>query len=295
MVRRAFAVALGGLALGLAACPAGDDDDDDAPILVPEPPGAPEEVADGTDEEGRTTLGCLGRNAPDPPEAAHVTLLGWVRAWADPTNTADRSPDAAVEAFDETGTWLASAASDIVSGRLAMTVPIREAGFLGSVMVHPVNEADGYWHQRFVWSLPVTGTTMAGWSWLVTADEIASLAATAGVEIDPDRGILAGAVHDCDGFGVANAVIRWGDRTDGVEHLVQRGDPAAFDLEPGLTFTTETGRFAIPNVEPGVIAVEAYGRLEAGGPLVLLSHAEIEVSAGIVSAVGLEPRAGLLH
>lgn len=281
----------------LLGCPSGDDDDDadQGPVLDPEPAGAPDDVADGLDEQGQTTLGCLGDNAPEAPSASHVTLPGWIMSWADPSNHAETPPDAAAEVYDEAGSWLASSASDMVSGRIAITVPVREIGFIGTVMVRPIDAADGYLQQRFVSSRPVTDTDQAGWTWLVTREEIDAMAAQAGVEIDPAKGIVAGAVHDCDGFGVANAVIRHAASTEGVFHFDEGGDPIAFALAPGRTFTTETGRFAIPNVEPGTVTVEAFGRAEPDGPLVLLSTADVVITADVVTAVALQPRVGLLR
>jgi len=62
-----------------------------------------------------------------------------------------------------------------------------------------------------------------------------------------------------------------------------------FDLAPERSFTTDTGRFVVPNVPPGPVQVEAYGRLEDGGPLVLLSRIEATVEAGRITAVDLQP------
>lgn len=286
---RALTLAL--LAPWLSACPSGDDDDGaPVPILSPEPAGAPDEAADGLDEDGRTTLGCLGHNVPAPPEVGHLTLPGWIRSFADPANVRETPPDGAAVAYDEAGVWIASAASDSVSGRVAVGVPIGEAGFIGRVVV----KAPGFVDQSFVSSRPITNVARAGWSWLVSPTEVDDLATAAAVELDPAQGIVVGAVHDCRGFGVANAVIRVGDRTDGVVFFAEdAGPPVSFPLAPDRTFTTVTGRFAVPNVAPGVVTVEAFGRREPGGPLELLSRADVEVFPAIITAVALEPRMGV--
>ena len=272
-----------GLGGPLAACPADDDDDSvPVPILEPEPADAPTAVADGLDPDDRSTLSCAGDNSPDPPDGSSLALVGWVRALADPANAAHATPAAEAEAFDENGESLGSAFSDTGNGRVAVTIPIRESGFVGSVVV----AAETYLEQRFSSSRPVTNTAAAGWTWLVTQDEIDALAAETAVDVDPAKGIVVGAVHDCDVFGVANAVVRVGNETAGVVYF------DAFSAAPALTFTADSGRFAVPNVDPGTVVVEAYGRSEAGGPLELLSRAEVIVSAGMVTAVDLQPRVG---
>ena len=289
----------------LAACPDDDDDSAQVPILEPEPAGSPDEVADGLDLEGRSTLSCAGNNAPDPPSGATLTLPGWVRTFEDPTNEQCAQPSARAEVFDENDFSLGAADSDAVNGRVAVTIPIRETGFVGSVVV---DAGADYLSQRFVSSRPVTGTALAGWVWLVTQDEVDGLADEAGVTLDSGKGIVVGAVHDCNGVGVAGAVVRWDGQTDGVVYLAGAGVPTPtrvscsttgpplglrdFGLGGGATFTDESGRFAVPNVDPGTITIEAFGRTEAGGPLELLSLADAEVTAGMVTAVDLEPRVG---
>lgn len=267
-----------------AGCPNGDDDDDSVavPVLDPEPAGAPDEVGDGLDPDGRSTLGCAGNNAPDPPGGSTLTLPGWVRTFADPSNDADLQPAGQGQAFDESGTMVGAAFSDTSNGRIAISVPIRDTGFVGTILV----TADGYLDQRFASSRPVTGTAAAGWTWLVTQDEVDTLATEAGVEADPAKGIVVGAVHDCDVFGVANAVVRVAGSTEGIVYFDD------FAAAPERTFTADSGRFAIANVDPGTVVVEAYARSEAGGPLELLSRADVQVTAGKVTAVDLEPRIG---
>jgi hypothetical protein len=228
-------------------------------------------------------ISCLGDNTQPEPDGTNLTLPGWIRDWNDPTNEGGVQPAADAEAYDEVST-LGTAPSDTVSGRIAISVPVEPTGFVGTVRV----TADDYLEQHFRVSRPVSTTSTAGWMWLVKQSDVDAVATAAGIEVDPDRAIVAGAVHDCLGFGYSNAIIRWGDRTDGVLYF------DGFAPAPERTFTAESGRFAIAGVPDGPLTVEAYGRLEgsgqSAGPLTLLSRIDIEVSNGFVSAVALEPR-----
>ncbi|MBI2893430.1 MAG: hypothetical protein HYY06_07745 [Deltaproteobacteria bacterium] len=273
-------------ALAWAGC--GDDDDDtsqdEAPILDPEPPGSPSEVvgAGSVDFE----ISCLGDNSQPDPNGTNLTLPGWIRDWNDPTNDGGVQPEADAEAYDEVST-LGTSSSDIGNGRVAISVPVEETGFVGTVRV----TADDYLEQHFRVSRPVTTTKTAGWMWLVRQSDVDAVAAEADIEVDPDRAIVVGAVHDCLGFGYSNAIIRWGDSTDGVLYF------DGFTPAPERTFTAESGRFAIAGVPEGPLTVEAYGRLDgsgqSAGPLTLLGRIDIEVSTSYVSAIALEPRVGV--
>lgn len=280
--RTLLSVVLLASSLVLGGC--GDDDGSgggEAPILDPPPAGAPDALAGGR-------LGCLGDNAPAPPTSTNLTLPGWVRTVADPDNSGEVQPSAFVEAFDPTGLSLGSGYSNNHDGRVAVTVPISDVGFEGEVVIEPMASFEGeYIEQHFFTSRPYTDTAVAAWVWLFTVEERDTMATDAGVTIEAGTGILSGAVHDCDVFGVDNAVIRWGERTDGVLYVED------FSPATGRTFTDTSGRFLVPNVPPGPITVEAYGRLEDGGPLVLLSAADVEVYADLVTAVDLQPRVGL--
>ena len=259
----------------LAGCPGGDDPNVPAETLDPEPAGAPTELAEGR-------LSCLGKNKKPPPDGTNLVLPGWARMLSDPTNTSGAQPEAQAEAFDADGVSLGTGFSNTGNGRTAISVPIRSAGFEGHVRV----TADGYLPTALYSSHPYTSTAVAGWVWMATPDEVAMHATTAGVTVEAGKGILAGAVHDCDVFGVANAVIRHGDSTDGV--IYYEG------FAPGTgTFTAANGRFVIPNVDPGPVTVAAFGRVEAGGPLLLLSSADAVVTADEITMVDLQPRASV--
>lgn len=274
--RNTAGTALGSLTALLLVAACGDDDGGPAaPVLTPEPAGAPTAIAEGR-------LSCLGRNAPPDPEGSNLTLPGWIRAWADPTNSGMMQPEARVEAFTSGGVSLGESFSDTRTGRLALNVPIPPTGFEGTV----VAEADGFVTTRFFSSRAVTNTDVAGWAWMVTPAERDSIATDAGVSQAAGSGIVVGAIHDCDVFGVANAVIRFGGSTSGVVFF------SDFAPAPERTFSDVSGRFAIANVPPGPLTVEAFGRTEAGGPLVLLSRADIDVQADVITSVDLQPRVG---
>ena len=222
---------------------------------------------------------CLGDNVPAAPDATTLALPGWVRRLSDPT-AEQGAPAARVEAFDAEGTSLGTTFADEVTGRVAVTVPVRDEGFVGFV----VATLDGFVDYQLHSSRPYTENTYAGWAWLMTPEELANHAAGAGVVLDPAKAVILGAVHDCDVFGVAGAVVRVAGSTEGV--LYSDG----FDIPPDFTFTDESGRFVAPNVTAGSVVVEAFGRQEEGGPLVLLSRADVMAVAGAVVAVDLQPR-----
>lgn len=263
-----------------ADCQSADDDTavEEPEILDPEPPGAPEGMVDGR-------LTCLGDNASPPAVSTTLELTGWVRRWADP-EAEEEPPATQVEAFSPSGTSLGVAftnPSPGQDGRVAVTVPITSDGFSGYVMI----THDGYVPVRFHNSRPVTNTDFSGWIWLATQDEIEQVAAGLGLEIEAGTGILVGASHDCDAFGMSNVVVQVDGSTDGI-YYVEGWDPVA-----SRTFSAPSGRFALPNLPPGPFTVKAFGRLELGGPLVLLSRVDGEIVADTITEVALEPRVGV--
>lgn len=268
-------------AIGCEGCPPTDDDDtvqEDPEILDPEPPGAPVEMVDGR-------ISCVGDNEPAEPAAASLELTGWVRTWNDP-EADDLPPSFEVEALSPSGSSLGTAFSNPnpgQDGRVAVTVPVTDAGFIGHVMI----TADGYVPVRFHNSLPITNTDFGGWVWAVTQEDVDQIAADAGVTLEADTGILVGAIHDCDSFGMANGVVVVDDSAEGV-YYVEGWDPVE---ERG--YSAPSGRFALPNLAPGPVTVKAFGRLEAGGPLTLLSRVDGDIVADVITQVALEPRAGV--
>jgi hypothetical protein len=275
---RTTACLLCALLLGILGCPTGDDDDttaDEVEILDPEPAGAPTGVVDGR-------LSCLGDNAPPAPIGGAVELTGYARTLADAT-AEDEPPEFEVEVVSASGTTLETVVSNVGNdGRVTVTVPIPDTGFEGWAMI----TADTYVDLRFQSSRPTTDTASSGWAWLATQAELDDAAANLGQTLD-SGGVLVGASHDCDGFGMENVVI------------VVDGDAEAayyvegFSAVDTRTFSATNGRFAVPNVGPGAVVVKAFGRLEAGGPLTLLSSISTSVAAGGMTAVALEPRVGL--
>ena len=268
-------------ALVLAALPACTGEDDTKPTtatagetLTPEPGGAPTDAADGR-------LTCVGKNAPAPPEGTSLELTGYVRMLADPGAAAGAPPAAGVEVFTKSGTSLGSSFSDPAkAGRTSVTVPITSEGFTGYADV----TLAGYLAYRFRTSRAVTDTAFSAWAWLTTQAEATQRATTLGITLQSGTGILVGAVHDCDGFGVANVVIQVAGKTDGVYYV------EGFDLAKSRTYTTDTGRFVVPNLPTGTVTVKAFGRLRTGQPLELLSSITAEVTADAIAAVHLAPR-----
>lgn len=261
------------------ACSGGDDDDDadaaPAEILSPEPAGAPTVVADGS-------LGCMGRNDPDPADPGNLELTGYVRTLADQGATAEPPlPAVEVEAYSSGGALLASAFSDPTKdGRVAIAVPVQEEGFTGYVQVSDA----AFLPYRFQSNRPVTSNDVDGWAWLATQAEVDQWATDLGVTYDSSRGILIGSIHDCVNFGIGATVLQVAGETDGVFY-VSDIDPA-----PGDTYTDVSGRFVVPNLTPGNKVVKAFGRLEASGPLTLLASGEFEVVAGTITSVDLQPK-----
>ncbi len=262
----------------LVACPPADDDDatDEVEVLDPEPAGAPAGVVDGR-------LTCLGDNAPPAPVGNAVELTGYVRALVDPT--ADEEPPVfEVEAFSPGGSSLGTSFSNPGNdGRAAVTVPIDEGGFDGYVVV----SSDGYVDLRFQSSRATTTTDFSGWAWAATTEELDEAAEAIGLVLDPDLGVLIGAAHDCDAFGMENVVITVEGDAD-VAYYVE-----GFDVAADRSYSAISGRFAVPDVEPGDVVIKAFGRLESGGPLTLLSSIHTAVEVGGMTAVALEPRVAL--
>lgn len=264
----------------LMACPPDPDTGDTATtpeleVLDPEPAGAPVDPADGR-------LTCVGNNAPPDPVGGAVELTGYVRTLADPTASA-APPAAQVDVYDAGGALLATSFADSSKdGRVAVSVPVPDAGFTGWVRVTD----PGYLPWRFQSSRPVTAPEANGWTWLTTDVERDELSTTLGLTVSDDDGEVVGAVHDCDGFGVANVVVVLDGDPDGVVYT------EAFELATWRSYTGSSGRFVAPALAPGAVTVKAFGRLEAGGPLVLLSSVATTVEAGSISAVALEPSTG---
>lgn len=277
----------------LASCGGGESAPDAAPpveTLSPEPAGAPTATVQGE----FTDLACLGNNAPDPAQGGAVELTGYVRTFADPT-AMETPPAAQVEAFSPSGQSLGSTSADASKdGRVALSVPVTEKGFDGYVVASQA----GYLDYRFQSNLPVTAALADGYAWLVTQAEIDGL--TSGITLEPGKAIVVGGVHDCKVlFGIENVVVVVNGSTDNVYYL-DGPDPAScptnqscaspFAVADGATYTNETGRFAVVNLDPGTVTIKTFGRLTAGGALTLLSSIQTEVAANQINAVGLGPR-----
>lgn len=251
----------------------GGTSDAKIPITDGEQVEPPEAAVDGD-------LACLGDNAPPPPDSTSLSLVGWVRRLTDP-EAKDGAPPARVKAYDESGVWLGSSFADTFDGRVHLTVPVRKEGFIGYVIA----TLDGYLDGHVYSSRPYTNTDSGGWIWLLTSEEVAERAKAVGITLDENNGVIVGAVHDCGGMGIENAIVSVGGATD-----ILYFD--AFDIASEATFTDASGRFAAPNVPAGPVVVQAYGRLEQGGSVVLLSRVTVQAVKGAIVAVDLQPRVG---
>lgn len=253
------------------ACPGDDTDPAPVEVLDPEPIGAPTDPVDG-----RWT--CLGEEEHPSWGAGSLQLTGYIRTLADPTATVE-PPAATIAAFDERENAIGTGFADPShTGRVNLSVPVDAVGFKG----HLVVTEPGYLDYRFQASRPFTTSYYAGWAWLTTPAERDAQALAVGADLPAGAQVLLGAVHDCDGFSVANAVITIDDATDGL-YFVEGFAPVN-----GRTFTTTSGRFIAPDIEGRHPVVAAWGRVEAGGPLQLLSRVEVTGQDG-ASAVALEP------
>lgn len=265
--------------LAVAACEAEPEaPPSEAPVetLPASLPGAP------TQTVGDARLGCLGK-APKPATGGALELTGYVRALADP-GAKQPPPLAEVVARAPDGSELGKGGSDVgKGGRVSVSVPVKPSGFVGSVTV----TAAGFLDWTLQVSRPVTASALDGWAWLTKPDEAAARAKAFNVVLDPQLGLLVGAVHDCEAFGIPNAMVRLTNLPDALPYFVE-----GFNLVGGRTFTTQSGRFVVPNVPPGVVEVKAFARRKAGGPLELIGAAKVAVVAGKMTAVSLQPRTG---
>jgi len=271
-------------------------------VLEPEPMGAPEGTAEEAD------LLCIGCE-PAPVSAGNIQLLGYLRTYSDPDYADCVLPEGRIEAFDESGTPLAMGFPNTdpdEGGRVDFSIPIRAQGFRG--WVHLTSDGFVPLSLRSTRPLVDPAAQPVGWGFLMTTDEIAAVAAEAGVTIEAGRGIIQGAVHDCEGFGIENAVVRIAGSSDGTRYFIDSEQPSRsrcglnpamsvrsdhFTLAASRTYTSTSGRFAVANIDPGVVTVEAFGRRAAGRPLELLSRADVTVIADEIAAVDLAPRMGL--
>ncbi|HJN77515.1 MAG TPA: hypothetical protein QGF58_26575 [Myxococcota bacterium] len=264
------------LLLGGLCNPNPDDSRDSQPAdpeyLDDEPAGAPTGAAEGR-------LSCVGSNRQDDPSGSSVELTGYVRTLADPT-ASDLPPAAEVQVFDAGGTEIGTGFADAgKSGRVAVTVPVTSDGFRGHARV----SYDGYLDTTLWVSRRVTAASVNGWAWLVTPEEQETWASALSLTVEPGTGLLVGSVHDCDSFGVSNAIVRIDGSTDGV-YYTEGWEPV-----DSRTYTGSSGRFVVPNLPAGIVTVDTFGRLESGGRLQLLSRTEVEVESDIVVGVSLEP------
>ncbi len=237
--------------------------------------GAPTAVVGGA-------WACAGK-AQGTVTGGAVELNGYVRLLSDP-EAKQPVPAAKIEAFSAAGVSLSepSYADPSKAGRVALSVPVKSTGFDGYAVISQA----GFLDFRLQSSRKVVSTDLAGWAWLATQAEVDSRAQAIGIPLEAGKGILVGSVHDCDGFGAANAVVEVGGSLS-TTVLYAEG----FDLVAKRVFTADSGRFAVANLPAGPVTIKAFGRAKAGGKLQLLSKIETTIVAGKMTAVDLAPRA----
>ncbi len=248
------------------------------------PAAAVETIADFAGAPTETVAGawaCAGK-AQGTATGGSIELNGYVRLLSDP-DAKQPVPAATIEAFTADGASLAKSGADpSKAGRVSLSVAVMPTGFDGYAVI----SHDGFLDVRLQSSRKVVSTDMAGWAWLATQAEVDSRAKGIGIPLEAGKGLLVGAVHDCDGFGAANAVVVVGGK---LENAVLYAE--GFDLVGARTFAADSGRFAVANLPAGPVTVKAYGRTKAGGKLQLLSKIDTTVVPGKMTAIDLAPRA----
>lgn len=295
------------LPAALAGCPE-TTEETPPPVLTPEPVGAPTQIVDTVTSASMmqypAALGCMGR-PPQPAMPGSMQLLGYLRSYADPDYADCMPPEGQLDVFTPGATTPIATGYPVLTegGDVGISIPVRAEGFRGHVRI----TSTGYLPVTLFNARPYTvpATQSRGWAFLMTMTDVTTVAIEVGRSVDPAMGIVVGAVHDCRGFGISNAVVRVGGSTEGVLYFsdaeYQPGTnclrnpadsirSAHFTPEPEATFTTYVGRFAVANVPPGSTTVEAFGRRDRDGPLELLSTVDVEVVAGEMTAVDLSPR-----
>lgn len=251
--------------------------------LTPEPPGAPSALADGR-------LTCLGNNPSPPSSSNQVVLPGWIRYYTDPTAGKKVTPAARVEAFSTSGASLGVSFASKTDGRVEVTVPIASNGWTGHVEATCdaacTGTAQGLVEYDFWTNRVYTQPEVAGWAWMISHDDLTALAAKNMVTVDDSKAIAAIGVHDCDHFGIGNAVVEVNGSVSGGIYL------EGFDVAPGKAYSAASGRVVFPNLPPGDAVVKAFARTVAGGPLTLLASITVKLKAGAITGIDLEPRNG---
>jgi len=127
---------------------------------------------------------------------------------------------------------------------------------------------------------------------MTTQEEVDSDFADLELQQQDGTGILVGAVHNCDAFGLGNAIVLVNGSPEPVYYVefwtIMDRSERTFTHQ-GDVSQELGGRFVVPNLQPGEVEVAAYARIEEGGPLVCIGKLTTEIEAGTISAVAIEP------
>ncbi len=268
-------------AFPLTAC-SSDNGDDEFEVKLPDLVEFSGQLAKTPAAVAEGRLDCHRRNDPGHALSNAIELNGYVRVLADPT--AKKQPPAAkVAVFSKAGAELGEAFSDpSKAGRISVSVPVTSDGFSG----HAIISHKGYLDTRLESSRPIISGDLAGWVWMATKAEVDTRAAKLSLKAEAGKGLLTGSVHDCDLFGVSNAVVTVDGKGDATRYT------EGFELSADRGWTSEAGRFAVAALPPGKALVQAWGKLKDGGPLVLLSTREVTIVADAITSVDLQPLTG---
>jgi hypothetical protein len=294
-----------------------DDDDDDvvdaAPVCDPEAadPCNPGFVTPGEAthawvevdgewvDQGLADWTCLGTPSADEPMALEGTLT--ITGEANDFQSGDPVPGAEVTAFlgiDVDGTPLATATTDD-EGVYSITIPTAAAAFGTATRLGFRVEADEtlptlLLNQYFD---PDTAAQTRGLN-SVSESTANALPAFIGVTRTPGRGVLAGAMRDCQGREVSGAIVAVSGTEGTVEH-VAGGQTYYFSagstsLPVRLTTqasTNKDGLFVVLELEPDASTfVQVWGFTDAAlTELELLAQLEVPVVAETVITASIEP------
>ncbi|MCC7535672.1 MAG: hypothetical protein IT379_05640 [Deltaproteobacteria bacterium] len=308
-----------GLALSVAGC--GDDDGDTDSGTPPPPPPAdmgPREdgdppppppptfelpaevpVAERQDSMMPADFSCLGMRTRPMGEGMNRMFDMQVNDF----QTGDPVPEVTVQFFPD-NIVLDTCSGDCLEGESSEMGVVGGRGEIGGWFAYRVLPKAGPTPPSTVVGAvqyneptPAEGETWEGNS--VSEATLRLIPTVFGFRRAAGTGLVAGTVFDCNGDAVRGGVIRMflPDGSEVVEGMAM-SDPhhEYFDGEefpsPDQIHTNTDGLYASANVPPSgtePMRIEAWGRLESGGPAVLLGCEEGRTFADTVTIMNLEP------
>ena len=288
--------------LGVAACGGGSgDDDDNVDVDAGLPnsgfvaPDAPVEAFSG-DEPATLDLGCLNTPSDDAPNTVDITLTGVLNDFQYMDN---EIRDANVEVFHDIdiANPIASFGPTDNTGAYSLTIP--SAGATGRYGFKV--SADSYMdtfllNQRFSPDLTEQTLNISA----ISEGVATALPAIIGLQRTPGTGVLAGAMRDCAGNELANAVATVSATSGTPDHLE---GAVTYYLDAGaglpvrneeLIHTDANGIFAIFELPVTASAyIQVWGFVDdadlADGEMTLLAELAAPVVADTVITGSIEP------